>query len=96
MPGLVTKKHSSMVKCGMWRLAVYQYSQCIPYRQQTEHLLGTTDNWEESISGIVSKSEAYFKKPMRNNEDALHIYTLDFSPIEHLLSSMKATMNAKK
>ena len=23
------------------------FSQCIPYNEQTKHLLGTTDNWEE-------------------------------------------------
>lgn len=23
------------------------YEQCIPYNEQTAHLLGTTDNWEE-------------------------------------------------
>ena len=33
----------------VWYVAIggIGYSQCIPYNDQTKHLLGTTDNWEE-------------------------------------------------
>ena len=33
----------------VWYVAIggIGYSQCIPYNEQTKHLLGTTDNWEE-------------------------------------------------